>query len=141
MDVLEYLFPVSDLSRRKIMNFKLEVCHSSFAHLLLMGDTCNSKKSRLLLSNRERRNFGLLRVRFAINVITKNKSMRTAAHRKEEKRDKKPDCPRGYAFKLELGYFSHTYIFTSFKRNNSRSLCNIYPDRTQQRVQSCLFAI
>jgi hypothetical protein len=63
---------VSDLSRRKIMNFKPEICHSSLAHLLLMSDTGNGKKSRLLLNNRERGNFGLLGVRFAINVITKD---------------------------------------------------------------------
>ena len=51
------------------MNFKPEIRYSSLAHLLLMSDTSNGKKSRLLLSKRERRNFGLLGVGFAINVI------------------------------------------------------------------------
>jgi len=107
VDVLQYLFPVSDLGRRKIMNFKPEIRHSSLAHLLLMSDTSNGKKARLLLSKRERRNFGLLGVGFAINVIA--------------------DCPRGGALELELRYLSNTDIFTSFERNDGRRFRNVYP--------------
>ena len=88
------------------MNIKSKIRHSSLAHLLLMSDAGNSKKSRMLLSKRERRNFGLLSVRFAIDVITRIVSR---ARQKEKKRQTR--LSKGVFLQVGIGLpLPHIYL-------------------------------
>jgi hypothetical protein len=62
-------FPVANLSRRDRMDMEAQVSDHRLAHLLLVCDGGYRKFTRLLLNQREGRDFRFLRMRLSVDVV------------------------------------------------------------------------